>query len=98
MKAALFSQETIHEKANEIPVFQDMLEYIDVTGKIVTADALHCQRDTCATITDEAYKGDYVFGLKENQKTLHDDICDEINDDDIEVHEEIELLRYVSSV
>jgi predicted transposase YbfD/YdcC len=90
----VLAQETIHEKTNEIPVFQDMLKYIDITGKIVTADALHCQRDTCAAIIDEDHKGDYVLGLKENQKTLHDDVklffSDKINDEDIEVHEETE--------
>ena len=90
----VLAQETIHDKTNEIPVLQDMLEYIDMTDKIITADALHCQRDTCRTITDEEHNGDYVFGLKENQKTLYDDVAlffdDKINDDDIETHREIE--------
>lgn len=68
----VLGQEKIHEKTNEIPVFQSMLEYLNVTKKVVTADAMHCQRETCAKITERG--GDYVLGLKENQKSLHDDV------------------------
>jgi hypothetical protein len=39
-------QESIHEKTNEIPIFQEMLEYLDVRKKIITADAMHCQKET----------------------------------------------------
>lgn len=58
-------QEKIHEKTNEIPVFREMLSYLNVKGKIITADALHCQRETCKIIVDK--KGDYVFGLKKRK-------------------------------
>ena len=66
------AQETIHEKTNEIPVFQEMLTYLDVEGKLVTADAMHCQRETCHRIAQK--KGDYLFGLKENQPSLLEDV------------------------
>ncbi|GHU13796.1 ISAs1 family transposase [Alphaproteobacteria bacterium] len=67
-----FGQKTIHEKTNEIPVFQEMLEYLDVSEKTITADAMHCQKETCKKIV--AKKGNYVFGLKENHKNFYDDI------------------------
>jgi predicted transposase YbfD/YdcC len=90
----VLAQESIHEKTNEIPVMRDILEEIDIRDKIVTADAMHCQRETCAKITDDAHGGDYVIGLKENQKTLHDDVAlffnDAINGDSIETHSEAE--------
>ena len=66
------AQETIREKTNEIPVFQEMLTYLDVEGKIVTADAMHCQRETCRRVVQK--KGDYLFGLKENQPSLLEDV------------------------
>lgn len=59
-------QKAIHDKTNEIPVFQELLEVLDVSGKTLTADAMHCQKETCSKILEA--KGDYVFGLKENQK------------------------------
>ena len=66
------AQESIHEKTNEIPVFQEMLTYLDVEGKVVTADAMHCQRETSRRIVQK--KGDYLFGLKENQPSLLADV------------------------
>lgn len=66
------AQEAIHEKTNEIPVFQEMLSYLDVESKLVTADAMHCQRETCRKIAEK--KGDYLFGLKENQPSLLADV------------------------
>ena len=55
----VLAQEAIHEKTNEIPVFQEMLTYLDVKGKTVTADAMHCQRETCRKVIQG--KGDYLF-------------------------------------
>ena len=68
----VIGQEKINEKTNEIPVLQEMLEYMNIKDKTITADALHCQKETCAKIIEK--KGNYVFGLKENQKTLYDNI------------------------
>lgn len=90
----VLAQDAIHEKTNEIPVMQNMLNYMDIKEKIITADALHCQRETCERIVDENHRGDYVFGLKENQKSLHDDVAlfftDSINNDSIQTHKETE--------
>lgn len=60
------------DKTNEIPVFQSMLDCLDVKGKTITADAMHCQKETCAKIIKKG--GNYVFGLKGNQGRLSDDI------------------------
>ncbi|MCI9080403.1 MAG: transposase [Lachnospiraceae bacterium] len=51
--SVVLGQEAIHEKTNEIPVFQEMLEYIDIKGKTVTADAMHCQKETCRKIKEK---------------------------------------------
>jgi len=68
----VLAQEVIHEKTNEIPVFQEMLTCLDIEGKTVTADAMHCQRETCLRVIQR--KGDYLFGLKENQPSLLEDV------------------------
>lgn len=49
-----------------------MLTYLDVEGKTVTADAMHCQREICRRIIRG--KGNYLLGLKENQPSLSEDI------------------------
>jgi predicted transposase YbfD/YdcC len=68
----------IPEKTNEIPTARELLDMINVEGKVITADAMHCQRETCAKVIQRG--GDYVFGLKENQPKLHEDIVLYIQD------------------
>ena len=68
----ILGQEKIHEKTNEIPTFQEMLEILNVKGKIITADAMHCQKETCKKITRKG--GEYVLTLKKNQPELFNDV------------------------
>jgi predicted transposase YbfD/YdcC len=90
--AVCLGQEAIHEKTNEIPVFQKMLDYLDVSGKTVTADAMHCQKKTCEKIIEKG--GNYIFGLKNNQKTLYEAVelyfGDKINSPDWEFFSTLE--------
>ena len=82
----VLGQNAIHDKTNEIPVFQAMLNFLDIKDKTITADAMHCQKETCKKIVSSS--GNFVFGLKENHKTLYDDVVlfinDGINSSDIE--------------
>ena len=55
----VLSQKKINKKTNEIPVLQEMLPYLNIKGKTITADAMHCQRETCERIISQ--KGDYVI-------------------------------------
>ena len=68
----VLGQKTVDEKTNEIPVMQEMLKYIELKGKVITADAMHCQKETATLIKKGG--GDYIFGLKGNQGILHDEI------------------------
>jgi hypothetical protein len=63
------AQEPIAAKSNEIPALQPLLRKLPAAaleGTMVTADALHCQQDTCAFLTQEL-GADYLVGLKGNQ-------------------------------
>jgi len=88
----VLGQEAIHEKTNEIPVFQEMLEYIDINGKIITADAMHCQKETCHKIKENG--GDYVLGLKKNQKMLYGDV--RLYMEEMDNMEEMEIFTTVN--
>ncbi len=57
-------------KSNEIPAARDLINKIDVEGKIVVADALHTQYETARQVVFEG-GGDYVFTVKDNQKNLN---------------------------
>ena len=49
-----------------------LLERIDLTDRVVTGDALYCQRRLCEQVTGEG--GDYLLMVKDNQKGLYEDI------------------------
>jgi predicted transposase YbfD/YdcC len=64
----VLGQVKVDEKSNEIPAVPELLAMLDVSGCIVTADALHCQKKTARAITDHG--GEYVLRVKDNQGNL----------------------------
>jgi hypothetical protein len=69
----VIAQEAVKEKSNEIPALRSMLKDKDIEGCIITADAMHTQKETARFIVQDK-KADYVFTVKDNQKNLLDDI------------------------
>lgn len=66
------AQTEIKDKTNEITAGREILNMFEVTGAIITADAIHCQKETIKQIVDKG--GDYIIQIKENQKNLYKDI------------------------
>jgi predicted transposase YbfD/YdcC len=64
----------VESKANEIVAAPRLLEYLDLTGCVVTGDAMFTQRDLCIQIVEA--DGDFVLPVKANQKTLQHAIAD----------------------
>jgi hypothetical protein len=58
-------------KGHELPAAQKLLrsDAVNLLGCVVTADPLHCQRETAQIITQEK-GGDCVLGVKDNQPTV----------------------------
>jgi predicted transposase YbfD/YdcC len=56
-------------KSNEITAVPKLLELLELTGAVVTLDAMHCQKDTLAAI--RAKGADYLVPVKDNQPTLY---------------------------
>lgn len=61
------------EKSNEITAIPELLKVLNLTGCTVTIDAMGCQKKIAKDIVKGG--GDYVLSLKENHKTLHDDVA-----------------------
>lgn len=59
------------DKGTELDAALDVLGLIALKGKVVTADALHCNRRTVAAIN--AQGGDWCLALKANQDSLLSD-------------------------
>jgi predicted transposase YbfD/YdcC len=67
-------QVAVDKKSNEITAVPKLLELLELTGAVVTLDAMHCQRDTATAILKR--EADYVLVVKGNQPTLHAALAD----------------------
>jgi predicted transposase YbfD/YdcC len=65
-------QVAVDAKSNEITAMPELLKLLDLQEKIVTTDAMGCQKEIAQTIV--AGGGDYIFAVKDNQPTLHAEI------------------------
>lgn len=72
-EGVIFAQEQVDEKTNEIKHAKPLLENVDIKGAVVTADAMHTQKEFANYLVDEK-KADYLFTVKDNQPTLLEDI------------------------
>lgn len=62
-------QVAVDAKSNEITAMPQLLELLDLQDKIVTTDAMGCQKEIAQTIVEGG--GDYILAVKDNQPTLH---------------------------
>ena len=72
-KGVVLSQQEVDGKTNEIKAFRPTLDPVDLEGRVVTADAMHAQKNHASYLVEEK-KADYLFTVKTNQKTLLDNI------------------------
>lgn len=66
----VLGQVDVESKTNEIPMFSTLLDRIDLTGAIVTADAMHAQRAHAEYLVGSR-GAHYVLTVKRNQPNLH---------------------------
>jgi len=66
-------QIVVDEKSNEITAIPKLLEMLELSGALVTIDAMGCQRDIAEQIVSSG--ADYVLAVKENQPTLHKELA-----------------------
>jgi Domain of unknown function (DUF4338)/DDE_Tnp_1-associated/Transposase DDE domain len=60
-------------KSNEIPSVRELLDPLDIEGRVITLDAMHTQTDTARFITEKK-RAHYLLIAKDNQPTLRADI------------------------
>ena len=69
------AQREIPAKTNEIPEIKPLLEPLALSGRVVTADALHTQRETARFLVEDK-QAHYLLTVKENQPTLYADLSE----------------------
>lgn len=68
------AQVATDEKSNEITAIPELLRLVDLSGAIITIDAMGTQTAIAAQIVEGG--GDYVLALKGNQPALHQAVID----------------------
>jgi predicted transposase YbfD/YdcC len=67
---AVLAQTDVDHTTNEIARFRPLLDHLDLTDTVVTADALHTQREHADWLVTHKHAA-YLLLVKANQPTLH---------------------------
>ena len=70
---SVLSQQAVPPTTNEAKTAVDILKTIVLKGRLLTGDAIFCQRELCREIV--AGGGDYLFVVKDNQPELKDAVA-----------------------
>jgi predicted transposase YbfD/YdcC len=70
----LLGQQACDSKSNEITAIPELIKTLEITGGLVTIDAMGCQKNIAADIREAG--ADYILAVKDNQPKLHQDIID----------------------
>lgn len=60
----VLGQRQVDKKSNEITAIPELLEILEISGCIVTIDAMGCQKEIARKIVEK--QADYILGLKGN--------------------------------
>jgi hypothetical protein len=71
----VLSQSRVDAKTNEHKGALELLKTLVLKGRVITGDAMFCQREVCQEIRDRG--GHYLFVVKDNQPTLKESIAAE---------------------
>jgi predicted transposase YbfD/YdcC len=70
----VLAQVDVNTKTNEIARFQPLLAGLDLTGRVLTADAMHTQRQHADWLVTHKHAA-YLLIVKANQPTLHQQLA-----------------------
>ena len=68
----VLGQLKVADKSNEITAVPELLRLLELSGCIVTTDAMGCQKKISKEIIEA--DADYVLALKGNQETVHEEV------------------------
>ena len=66
----VLGQRKVDSKSNEITAIPELIKVLDISGCIVTIDAIGCQKEIVNLISQK--DGDYIIALKKNQNSLYE--------------------------
>jgi len=87
-------QVVVDEKSNEITAIPKLLQMLEISGCLITIDAMGCQTEIAQAIVDA--KADYVLTAKNNQPTLAKGISDFFVDHSEDDFARVEVRRHIT--
>ena len=69
LEGLTLAQRVVAEKSGEVDAFLHMLEGLDLTGALISLDALHARKSLAKEINERG--ADYLMALKKNNKNDH---------------------------
>ena len=78
----VLAQYKVSDKTNEITGIKELLKLLDITGCVISIDAIGCQKEIAQNIVDA--KADYILAVKDNQESLKQQIEDSFNREKIQ--------------
>ena len=69
MNSLVLGQIKVDEKSNEITAIPELVNMLDIKGKLITTDSMGSQKDIAEKIRGQ--EGDYLFSVKGNQGKLN---------------------------
>jgi predicted transposase YbfD/YdcC len=82
----VLGQVKVDDKSNEIKAIPKLLEVLEITGCIVTIDAMGCQTEIAKKVLEK--KANYILAVKGNQPRLEEDIDVIVNETKPSSHSE----------
>jgi predicted transposase YbfD/YdcC len=77
-KRLVLAQIATRAKSDESAAIIKLLDFLPLKGRIITTDALNCQREVARQIVERG--GGYVLALKGNHRALHADVSQLFDD------------------
>ena len=68
----VLGQVKVDKKSNEISAMPELIKVLDLSGCIVTIDAMGCQKEIVKLIAEQ--DADYIITLKKNQGSLYENV------------------------
>jgi predicted transposase YbfD/YdcC len=87
-------QVVVEEKSHEITAIPELLQLLELSGALVTIDAMGCQKEIAEQIRERG--GDYILAVKQNQPTLYEQVEGAIDEalepeaEEIQEHQTVE--------
>ena len=88
----VLGQQKVDEKSNEMTAIPKLLAQLDITGCVVTIDAIGTQTEIAKAIVEA--KADYILAVKKNQKALFEDLSNLFEGFELDEYQGVDFDSY----